>query len=50
MESEAGHYTLFIDLAETYVEKEKVRKRWDQWLKYEAAVIRDLEVRGAPIH
>ena len=27
MESEAGHYTLFIDLAETYVDKEKVKNR-----------------------
>jgi tRNA-(ms[2]io[6]A)-hydroxylase len=50
MESEAGHYTLFIELAETYVDKEKVRKRWDEWLKYEAGVIKDLEVRGDRIH
>ncbi len=28
MESEAGHYTLFIELAETYIDKEKVRRRW----------------------
>ena len=50
MESEAGHYTLFIELAETYVDKEKVRKRWAEWLKYEAGVIKDLEVRGDRIH
>jgi tRNA 2-(methylsulfanyl)-N6-isopentenyladenosine37 hydroxylase len=50
MESEAGHYTLFIELAETYVEKEKVRKRWVEWLKYEADVINSLEVRGDRIH
>jgi len=50
MESEAGHYTLFIELAETYVDKEKVRKRWAEWLKYEAGVINDLEVRGDRIH
>jgi len=50
MESEAGHYTLFIELAETYVDKEKVRKRWAEWLKYEAAVINNLEVRGDRIH
>ena len=50
MESEAGHYTLFIELAETYVDKEKVRKRWTEWLKYEAGVINDLEVRGDRIH
>ena len=50
MESEAGHYTLFIDLAETYIDKEKVRKRWTEWLEYEAGVINNLEVRGDRIH
>ena len=50
MESEAGHYTLFIELAETYVDKEKVRKRWAEWLKYEAGVINNLGVRGDRIH
>jgi tRNA-(ms[2]io[6]A)-hydroxylase len=50
MESEAGHYTLFIELAETYIDKEKVRKRWAEWLKYEANVINNLEVRGDRIH
>ena len=50
MESEAGPYTLFIDLAETYIDKEKVRKRWSEWLVYEAHVINNLEVRGDRIH
>ena len=50
MESEAGHYTLFIELSETYIDKEKVRKRWAEWLKYEADVINHLEVRGDRIH
>lgn len=50
MESEAGHYTLFIELAETYIDKEKVRKRWKQWLEYEADVIKNLQVRGDRIH
>lgn len=50
MESEAGHYTLFIELAETYIDKEKVRKRWAEWLVYEAGVINLLEVRGDRIH
>ena len=50
MESEAGHYTLFIELAETYIDKEKVRKRWAEWLKYESEVITNLEVRGDRIH
>ena len=50
MESEAGHYTLFIELAETYIDKEKVRKRWKEWLSYEAHVIENIEVRGDRIH
>lgn len=50
MESEAGHYTLFIELAETYIEKEKVRSRWQQWLQYEAEVMKNLELRGDRIH
>ncbi len=50
MESEAGHYTLFIELAETYVDKEKVRIRWQQWLTYEAGIMEELEVRGDRIH
>jgi tRNA-(ms[2]io[6]A)-hydroxylase len=50
MESEAGHYTLFIELAETYIDKEKVRIRWKEWLEYESEVIKNLEVRGDRIH
>lgn len=50
MESEAGHYTLFIELAETYVSKETVRKRWKEWLEYEAEIIGQLELRGDRIH
>lgn len=50
MESEAGHYTLFIELAETYIDKMKVRHRWQQWLLYEAEVMQNLEVRGDRIH
>ena len=50
MESEAGHYTLFIELAETYIDREKVKNRWSEWLEYEADVINHLEVRGDRIH
>ena len=50
MESEAGHYSLFIDLAENYIEKNKVRQRWQQWLEYESGVMKELEVRGDRIH
>ncbi|HTC00119.1 MAG TPA: tRNA-(ms[2]io[6]A)-hydroxylase [Ferruginibacter sp.] len=50
MESEAGHYTLFLELAETYIDKKIVRKRWLQWLHYEKQIINTLEVRGDRIH
>ncbi len=50
MESEAGHYTLFIELSEFYLDKEKVRKRWQQWLEYEASIMQNIEVRGDRIH
>lgn len=50
MESEAGHYTLFITLAEHYLPKEKVRRRWKEWLAFEREMITALEVRGDRIH
>ncbi|HEX4374397.1 MAG TPA: tRNA-(ms[2]io[6]A)-hydroxylase [Puia sp.] len=50
MESEAGHYHLFIDLCETYIDKNKVRTRWKEWLQYEAEIITKLEIRGDRIH
>ncbi|MEP6712766.1 MAG: tRNA-(ms[2]io[6]A)-hydroxylase [Ferruginibacter sp.] len=50
MESEAGHYTLFITLAEHYIDKKTVRQRWAAWLRYEAALMQSEEVRGDRIH
>jgi len=50
MESEAGHYTLFIELAEEYVDKEKVRKRWNEWLAHEKIIMNEMELRGDRIH
>ncbi len=50
MESEAGHYTLFIELAETYIDKAIVRKRWAEWLVYEKEVMKAIELRGDRIH
>jgi len=50
MESEAGHYTLFLELAETYLPKEQVRRRWKEWLAYEAEVVAGLPVRGDRMH
>lgn len=50
MESEAGHYTLFIELSELYNDKTKVRNRWKQWLQYEASLMNEIELRGDRIH
>jgi tRNA-(ms[2]io[6]A)-hydroxylase len=50
MESEAGHYTLFIHLSETYVDKVKVKRRWQDWLQYETEIMNALEIRGDRIH
>jgi tRNA-(ms[2]io[6]A)-hydroxylase len=50
MESEAGHYHLFIELAETYLGKEKTKKRWSEWLTYEAGLMKNMAVRGDRIH
>jgi tRNA-(ms[2]io[6]A)-hydroxylase len=50
MESEAGHYTLFITLAEHYLDKKIVRKRWQKWLEYEKELMDSEEVRGDRIH
>ena len=50
MESEAGHYTLFIDLCDTYFPKKKVRNRWKEWLEYEEKVMDEMEIRGDRVH
>jgi len=50
MVSEAGHYKMFIELAQTYGEEEKVMKRWKEYLAYEAEMLKTLEVRGDRMH
>jgi tRNA-(ms[2]io[6]A)-hydroxylase len=50
MESEAGHYSLFIELAETYIDKGKVRNRWKQWLEHEATIMQQLIPSGDRMH
>jgi tRNA-(ms[2]io[6]A)-hydroxylase len=50
MVSEAGHYRLFIDLAKLYGEEEKVKARWEEYLVYEAEVLKNLDLRGDRIH
>lgn len=50
MESEAGHYTLFITMAEHYLPKKKVRDRWKEWLAFEKELMQRMEIRGDRIH
>ncbi|MCD6010784.1 MAG: tRNA 2-methylthio-N6-isopentenyl adenosine(37) hydroxylase MiaE [Flavipsychrobacter sp.] len=50
MVSEAGHYRLFIDLAEQYYPAEKVRAAWQQWLTIEEQVLQLLVPRGDRMH
>lgn len=50
MESEAGHYTLFMELAREYIPTEKVKTRWQEWLDHEVKVMADLELRGDRMH
>ncbi len=50
MVSEAGHYRLFIDLAEQYYPVEKVRVAWKQWLEIETQVLQLLMPRGDRMH
>jgi tRNA-(ms[2]io[6]A)-hydroxylase len=47
MESEAGHYTLFIGLARNVAEREQVDQRWREILSFEAEVISSLENKSA---
>ena len=50
MVSEAGHYRLFLDLAEEYYPAGKVKSCWKEWLECEKKIIGSLEVRGDLIH
>jgi tRNA-(ms[2]io[6]A)-hydroxylase len=50
MESEAGHYTMFIELAQHYIDEKKVKARWKEWLSFEAGIMNELKPRGDRIH
>ncbi|MXV38608.1 tRNA 2-methylthio-N6-isopentenyl adenosine(37) hydroxylase MiaE [Flavobacteriaceae bacterium Ap0902] len=40
MISEANHYTAFIGYAKRLMDPEKVKARWEEWLAYEASIIK----------
>ncbi|MGB4846784.1 MAG: tRNA-(ms[2]io[6]A)-hydroxylase [Saprospiraceae bacterium] len=50
MISEAGHYRLFIDLANRYGDQSKVKERWQEYLDYEAGIMQSLALRGDRMH
>lgn len=50
MVSEAGHFRLFLDLAIKYIDKDKVMKRWNEWVDMETELMRQWELRGDRMH
>jgi tRNA-(ms[2]io[6]A)-hydroxylase len=50
MVSEAGHYRVFIDLAYLYAEADYVKNRWQAILTGEAAIMKNMELRGDRVH
>lgn len=50
MVAEAEHYRLFLDLAEQYFGQEKTRRRWQEYLQHEAAVMLSIQPRGDRMH
>jgi tRNA-(ms[2]io[6]A)-hydroxylase len=50
MVAEAGHYRLMIELAGLYSTPDKIEKRWEEYLAYEAEVMQNLELRSDRIH
>ncbi|MCZ2393326.1 MAG: tRNA-(ms[2]io[6]A)-hydroxylase [Chitinophagales bacterium] len=50
MIAEAQHYTMFLDIANKYLDKAKVKSRWEEWLNHEADIIQSLDIRGDRVH
>lgn len=50
MVSEAGHYRMFLSLAEEYGKKDKVQLRWQEYLDHEAMIMEGLAIRGDRMH
>ncbi len=51
MVSEAGHYRMFLDLAiEVRGDHDAVMSRWQEWLDYEAELMKEMELRGDRMH
>ena len=50
MVSEAGHYRLFMDLANIYMDKKHVDSRWNMYLDYEKEILKNIKIRGDRMH
>lgn len=50
MISEAGHYRNFIELAEEYMPKDIVRARWEELLKIEAEIMKNMDIDMKRMH
>ncbi|MFN4880665.1 MAG: tRNA-(ms[2]io[6]A)-hydroxylase [Bacteroidota bacterium] len=50
MEAEAGHYTLFMELARLYIDPVLVKKRWEEWIRIETGILNEMTVRGDRMH
>jgi tRNA-(ms[2]io[6]A)-hydroxylase len=50
MVAEAGHYKNFLQLAKEYLPTEAVEARWRELLEQEAAIVKNLTVRGDRMH
>jgi tRNA-(ms[2]io[6]A)-hydroxylase len=50
MVSEAGHYKAFINLAKEFGSSEYVTNRWDEFIAFEAEMVKKIEIRGDRMH
>ena len=41
---------MFIKLAKTYFDEDLVKKRWDEYLSFEAELMKTLKPRGDRMH
>ena len=50
MESEAAITPCFWNSQKNILSKDKVRKRWHEWLAHEEVIMKEMELRGDRIH
>ncbi len=50
MVSEAGHFRLFLNLAQNYLPEAYIKSRWQEWLIIEANIMKNLEIMEGRLH